>query len=172
MSQTMLASGSAMGSPTPIAAALAAAMQPHLPRPGACTLLKTRPLLHRRDSPRHCRPARAASIAIPARCALRKKNRSIASHSWKSAITPSAKGRTTSIDSGVRPCICLARCPTARPPAMNAPRAMLHGDHRRLIDYDPFAHNAHERIGRAQVERQITAEVLKEALEHPCPPGL
>ena len=38
---------------------------------------------------------------------------------------------------------------------------------RRLIQHEPLARNSDERIGGAQIDRQIATEVLQQSLEHP-----
>ena len=44
---------------------------------------------------------------------------------------------------------------------------LIDGHDRRLIEHEPFAGNAHERVGGAQIDRQIATEVLQQSLEHP-----
>ena len=47
-------------------------------------------------------------------------------------------------------------------------RALLHGDDRRLVEHQPFADQADQRVGRSQIDGQVAAEVIQQVLEHPC----
>ena len=96
----------------------------------------------------------------------------MASHSSKSVITPAASGRTTEIDCGVRPCICLARWPTAQPPERMRVGALFDGDDRGLVEHQAFADHAHQRVGGAQVDGQVRAQQSEESIEHPCSSGV
>ena len=42
------------------------------------------------------------------------------------------------------------------------------GDHRRLVEHDPLADHAQERIGRAQIDRHVGAEIAEKSIKHPC----
>ena len=53
----------------------------------------------------------------------------------------------------------------------NLAGALLHGDDRRLVEHQPFADQADQRIGRSQIDGQIATEVMKQVLEHPCSRG-
>ena len=44
---------------------------------------------------------------------------------------------------------------------------LIDGHDRRLIQHEPFAGNGHQRVGGAQIDRQVATEVLQQSLEHP-----
>ena len=46
----------------------------------------------------------------------------------------------------------------------NAAGALLHGHHRRLVEHQPFADHADQRVGRSQIDGQVGAEVVQEVV--------
>ena len=52
----------------------------------------------------------------------------------------------------------------------NLAGALLHRDDGRLVEHQPFADQADQRVGRPQIDGQVAAEVMKQVLEHPCSP--
>ena len=46
--------------------------------------------------------------------------------------------------------------------------AVLHRDDRRLVEHQPFADQADQRVGRPQIDGQVATEVIQQVLEHPC----
>ena len=161
MSQTMLATGSAMGSPTPMAAALASGIKPDLAGAGPLDAVEHGPLLDRRDAARHA--DQHARLQPPAAAAAPCGGNSGASprraRNRRSRRRPS--GRTTAIDSGVRPCICLARWPTAQPPERMRPVPCWTATTEGSLSTSPSPTTRDQRVGRSQVDGQVGAEVVE-----------
>ncbi len=85
---------------------------------------------------------------------------SICSVTVKSAMTPSFIGRIAVMLPGVRPSICFA----ARPDFLDhflavRPAFLADRDDRRLIEHDAFAAHVDQRVGGAEIDRQIVVKV-------------
>ena len=113
MSTIMLPTGSVVGSPAPMAAAIGSSMTVTCRAPARAAAWRTArrstsvtPLgtqMTTRGRANHLRPQ-----------AWRIKLCSIAAVMSKSAMTPSFSGRTATMDPGARPMTALASCPTQR----------------------------------------------------------
>ena len=92
---------------------------------------------------------------------------SICSVTVKSAMTPSFIGRIAVMLPGVRPSICLAASPTSwitrlplGPPSWRI--ATTDGS----FEHDALAADVDQRVGGAEVDREIAGEIAFEELEH------
>ena len=72
----------------------------------------------------------------------------------KSAITPSLSGRMATMLPGVRPIMRLASTPDGDDLAVVG----VERDHARLVEHDAAAAHVDEGVGRAEVDRHVTAE--------------
>ena len=82
----------------------------------------------------------------------------------KSAITPSFIGRIATMLPGVRPSISFAALPTAR--TLSGPRPSFDdGDHARLGHHDALALRVDERVGGAEIDREVVREPAEDALQ-------
>ena len=89
------------------------------------------------------------------------KCRSISSVTSKSAITPSFSGRMALIVPGVRPSMRLASIPTAWTSPVRESIATTLGS----LRHDAAATHVDERVGRAEIDRHITATEAGEIRE-------
>jgi hypothetical protein len=80
----------------------------------------------------------------------------------KSAITPSFIGRMAVMCPGVRPSMFLASAPTAT--MILPPRSVLDGDDGGFVQDDALATDVDQRVGRAQVDGQVTGEIAAQLL--------
>ena len=113
MSRTMLATGSPVGSPAPIAAAIGSKMSSTRLAP-ACFAASSTARRSTSVTPEGMQMTMCGRVNEPALMALRTKYLSMAAVTSKSAMTPSFNGRTAVMDSGVRPSISLAFLPMAK----------------------------------------------------------
>ena len=100
-------------------------------------------------------------------CALWMKCCNIFSVTVKSAITPSFSGRMAWMLPGVRPSMLFAALPTAAmllPLPCRCPWRMR--DYGGLVEHDARAAGVDQRIGGAEIDREIIGEQTPKTLEH------
>ena len=164
MSQTMLAIGSAMGRPDADGRGLGLGHDQHLAGSGAVDAVEDGPLLHRRDAAGHAHQhPRPQPPAGPLRLAEeiaehRLAQLEIGDHAV--AQRPDDRDRV-----GRAAFHLLGQVSDRAAAGEDAARALLHGHDRGLVEHQPFADHADQRVGRPQIDGQIATEAAQEVLE-------
>ena len=96
-------------------------------------------------------------------CTFSMKYCSIFSVTVKSAMTPSFIGRIAVMWPGVRPSMFLASVPTASMILPPRDGLLANRDDRRLVEHDALAADVDQRIGGAQIDRQIVREIAAQS---------
>jgi hypothetical protein len=87
---------------------------------------------------------------------------SICSVTVKSAMTPSFMGRIAVMLPGVRPSICFAASPTSWITRYRWDRLLTYRHDRRFIQHDALPADIDQRVGGAEVDREIAGEITFE----------
>ena len=154
--------GSLTGSPAPIAAAIGSSISRAQRAPALSAASRTARFSTSVTPDGMPSSIRGRGMRPTRSCTLFTKYLIICSVTSKSLMTPSRSGRTAMIEAGVRPTIRLASAPIASTRLVLASIATTDGSEMTM----PAVADVDERVGRAEVDADVTGEEAEESVEH------